>query len=263
MPFENSDNIQSKVLEKGKAQDSAQDQQRWLDEILNSSKDSLPVKPNDTSARVSDLFNSMNKARSGERPAEVQIADILSRNNDFGNDVKKARVNEMFREAMEKGPKAVDKLITNINKELEKNGSGMQLEGKQILKFTDIHSDMIMKTEPPQPIVIGRERQETVKLTLTNKHGETEDIFTAEGRKERIPTERELRNQIEDLLSEPRSRIIPGFRNENPHERKQSEWQLDRPLFKIPLSQMPVLSPYINRAPSGVVSDLSNRIVWP
>lgn len=263
MPFENSDDIQSKVLEKGKAQEGAQNQQRWLDEILNSSKDSLQIKPNDNSARVSDLFDSMNKARGGERPAEVQVAEILSRNSDFGNDVKKARINEMFREAMEKGPKAVEKLITNINKELEKNGSGMRLEGIQSPKFTDIHNGMSILTDPPKPVVIGRERQETVKLTLINKHGETEDIFTAEGRKERIPTERQLRGQIEDLLNEPRSRIIPGYKNDNFHENRQDEWQLDRPLYRIPPSQMPRLDQYINRAPSSVTSELRNRIVWP
>lgn len=60
-----------------------------------------------------------------------RAADIIADGGDLGSDTQKKEIQEMFEEAYKKGPEAVDKLVKDINAELEKRGSDVRVGVEQ------------------------------------------------------------------------------------------------------------------------------------
>lgn len=109
-----------------------------------------------------------------ERAAEVQIADILLKNDDFSYGAKRERAVGLFDEAMRRGLKDFTDLVRRTNAELRKRGSGLRIE-------VECEQQEKIKHIPPLPgetfhkSQLYRVTSNVGKLTVTNRFGETED----------------------------------------------------------------------------------------
>ena len=107
--------------------------------------------------------------------------DVISRNEDFGSNVRRERMNEIFTEAANRGPAAVRQLTNSINEQLK--GTRFKLIGEYNVRSTErdiadhSHSRMIVNPDFRQFNNAG------ASFSLRNTQtGEVEDRLSVSGR---------------------------------------------------------------------------------
>lgn len=109
------------------------------------------------------------------RPTEVQIADILLKNDDFNFGVKRERTLAIFEEALRSSQRDLNQLVNRINAELKKRGSSLRIEAQCEQEETIEHI-------PPPPDAQTFPKSQHYRVTknvailkVNNRFGEVED----------------------------------------------------------------------------------------
>lgn len=147
----------------------------WLDEPQDGSQ----------SIQCTEIFESpearqeKTEGAKRERPPEVQITDILLRNDDFSYGVKRDKAMAFLKDALDKSPRDFAELLANINAELKKRGSSLRLqahckEEKRIEEEHYISAEAGLQ-QPLRSYPAKRTTENVAIVKLTNRFGETED----------------------------------------------------------------------------------------
>ena len=148
-----------------------------------------------------------------QRPPEVQIADILLRNEDFSYGVKRERALAFLKDALDKSPKDFAELMVNINAELKKRGSNLRLqaqvkEEKRVEEQTYIPAELGLT---PYKYPSKRTTENVAILKVTNRFGETEDEAKIQSKPLKIEYNQKTRG-------EPEWKPLVGSKPNNPFQ---------------------------------------------
>ncbi|MBY0551470.1 MAG: hypothetical protein K2W95_29585 [Candidatus Obscuribacterales bacterium] len=133
------------------------------------------------------------------RPAEVQIADILLRNDDFNFGVKRERALAFLKDALDKSPKDFAELLVNINAELAKRGSTLRLVA-QCKEEKRIEEELFVPLElglRPFKFPAKRTTENVATVRITNRFGELEDEAKIQGKPLKIEYNKNTRGEPE------------------------------------------------------------------
>lgn len=133
------------------------------------------------------------------RPAEVQIADILLRNDDFNFGVKRERAMAFLKNALDKSPKDFAELLVNINAELAKRGSTLRLVA-QCKEEKRVEEELFVPAQlglSPFRYPAKRTTENVATVRITNRFGELEDEAKIQGKPLKIEYNRNTRGEPE------------------------------------------------------------------
>jgi len=185
----------------------------------------------DGKTEVIDKPKSTSETARPERKPEIQIAEILGKNSDFGNPVRRERVEKLLSDAVIKGPEETKRLVDSINAQLKRNGSELKIESHEYSTMTPaqriVHDTggLMVYRYPDVPAT----KRNYVGFNVLNKHGEKEDymsVFRNEEIKSSIlfppikdfsPNRREPRTPTYGP-SDKQKIVPPGYEAKKPHE---------------------------------------------